>query len=106
MYKFIFYAPENACEKIKKSVFETGAGTIGKYEQCAFEISGIGQFKPALGAAPAIGEVGTLEKVQERRVEILCTEKNIRPALKAMLESHPYEEPAYEIIAVENHRFI
>ena len=105
MYKFIFYAPENACEKIKKSVFETGAGTLGNYQECAFEVSGIGQFKPAPGADPALGEIGKLEKVHEKKVEILCTEHNIRAALKAMLEAHPYEEPAYEILAVENLKF-
>tara|TARA_Y100001936_G_C15997369_1_gene625859 strand:+ start:609 stop:956 length:348 start_codon:yes stop_codon:yes gene_type:complete len=106
MYKFVFYAPKNSCEKIKNSVFETGAGKLGNYEQCAFEISGIGQFKPAPGAEPAIGKVGELEKVEEVRVEILCTEENIRSAVRAMIKAHPYEVPAYEILKVENNKFL
>ncbi|MEX1100132.1 MAG: NGG1p interacting factor NIF3 [Bacteriovoracaceae bacterium] len=104
MYKFIFYAPKNACEKIKKSVFMTGAGKLGNYEECCFEISGIGQFKPARGANPHLGEVGELERVEESRIEILCLEENVRAAIKAMKEAHPYEEPAYEVIAIENQR--
>tara|TARA_Y100000768_G_C23741696_1_gene569703 strand:+ start:179 stop:526 length:348 start_codon:yes stop_codon:yes gene_type:complete len=106
MYKFVFYALKNSCEKIKKSVFETGAGKLGNYEQCSFEISGIGQFKPAPGADPAIGKVGALERVEEMKVEILCQENNIREAVKAMIDAHPYEEPAYEIFKVENERFM
>ena len=105
MYKLIFYAPKNACEKIKKSVFSTGAGRLGNYEQCSFEISGTGQFKPARGANPYLGKVGELERVEELKVEILCSEETIRPALKALHDSHPYEEPAWEVLAVENQKF-
>ena len=106
MYKLIFYAPRNACEKIKNSVFESGAGKLGNYERCSFETSGIGQFKPLSGANPHLGEVGELERVEEMKVEILCQEENIRQAIRAMLAAHPYEEPAFEVLEVHNTRFI
>lgn len=104
MYKLIFYAPKNACEKIKSSVFSTGAGKLGDYEQCSFETAGIGQFKPAQGANPYLGEVGELEKVEELKVEILCLESNIREAVKAMKNAHPYEEPAFEVLEIANEK--
>lgn len=104
MYKLIFYAPKNACEKIKSSVFSTGAGKLGNYEQCSFEVSGLGQFKPVEGATPHLGSVGALEKVEELKVEILCLKENIVAAVEAMKAAHPYEEPAFEILALENER--
>lgn len=105
MYKFVFYAPVDSVEKIKSSVFETGAGKLGDYECCSFETKGIGQFKPLANANPTIGSVDNLERVEELRVEILCLEENIREAIIAMKKAHPYEEPAYEVYELLNHKY-
>lgn len=75
-YKLVFYSPLSAVEKVKNAIFATGAGTFpgGKYSHCSFESTGTGQFLPVAekGANPAIGEVGKIEKVEEKRVEIMC----------------------------------
>ncbi len=103
MYKLVFYVPINEAEKVKNAVFSTGAGTIGHYGNCSWETPGIGQFKPLTGSNPAIGLKNKLERVEELRVEILCTEQNINAAVSSMKKAHPYEVPAYEVLSVLNH---
>lgn len=98
MLKLIYYVPESYLESTKLAVFEVGAGGIGNYEHCAWQVLGVGQFKPVKGADPFIGEVGQLEKVEEWRVEIIVPEDKVSDVAKALKASHPYEEPAFEFI--------
>ncbi len=103
MYKLIVYVPEQSVEVVKEAIFKTGAGKIGNYDKCAWQVLGTGQFRALNGANPTIGTVNALENVPEYRVEILCLEDNILNAIKAMLSSHPYEEPAYEVVSIYNY---
>ena len=105
MFKLIFYVPESAVEKVKSAVFATGAGTLGNYSSCSWQTMGVGQFKPLEGANPAIGSKNIVERVEEFRVEILCSESQIKPAITALKAAHPYEEVAFEVISVLNHEF-
>jgi hypothetical protein len=97
----VFYVPVKMSEKVKNAVFETGAGALGNYSHCSFEVRGTGQFKPLKGSNPTIGEQDKIELVEELRVEILCDSNNIQSAVNALKEAHPYEEPAYEIYKIE-----
>lgn len=98
MLKLIYYVPESHLESTKLAVFEAGAGGIGNYEHCAWQVLGTGQFKPVKGANPFIGEVGELEQVEEWRVETIVSEDQASSVAKALKASHPYEEPAFEFI--------
>ncbi|TCH65459.1 NGG1p interacting factor NIF3 [Acinetobacter sp. ANC 4862] len=98
MLKLIYYVPESHLESTKLAVFEAGAGGIGNYEYCAWQVLGTGQFKPVKGANPFIGEVGELEQVEEWRVETIVSEDKAFNVAKALKASHPYEEPAFEFI--------
>lgn len=50
-----------------------------------------------------IGDVGKLEEVEEVRVETLCVGRDVAvKAVQALKEAHPYEEPAYEVIKLED----
>lgn len=98
MYHIAFYVPKTHAEKVKESMFEAGAGTIGNYEKCAFEYSGLGQFKPLPGSTPFIGSEGALEVVQELKIEMVCSSENLTAAITALKNSHPYETPAYYVI--------
>lgn len=106
MYKLIFYVPTKDSEVVKESIFATGAGSIGNYSHCSWETEGVGQFMPLEGSSPKIGSQNKIEKVQELRVEILCEESNIQAAVDALNTSHPYEEPAYEVISIQNYKFL
>ncbi|MFD1008665.1 MULTISPECIES: NGG1p interacting factor NIF3 [Oceanisphaera] len=96
MYKLVFFVPESHLAEVKAAVFATGAGQIGDYEQCCFETRGTGQFKPMAAANPFIGHAGKLERVTEVRVELVCADTLIRPAIAALRAAHPYEEPAFD----------
>lgn len=98
MFKLIYYVPQSHLEETKQAVFAAGAGGIGNYEQCAWQVLGTGQFKPVKGANPFIGELDALERVAEWRVETIVPEQNAQAVAKALKASHPYEEPAFEFM--------
>ncbi|MCG9514052.1 NGG1p interacting factor NIF3 [Acinetobacter pittii] len=100
MLKLIYYVPDSHLESTKQAIFSAGAGGIGNYEHCAWQVKGIGEFKPVKGADPYIGEVGELEQVDEWRVETIVIEENAKAVAKALKASHPYEEPAFEFIQI------
>ena len=97
MYKLTFFVPSDSSENVKKAVFKAGAGSIGNYQQCCFETKGIGQFKPIENANPVLGKIGELTIVEELRIEMVCSDDNIKNAVRALISSHPYEAPAYEV---------
>ncbi|OCZ50173.1 YqfO family protein [Acinetobacter seifertii] len=100
MLKLIYYVPDSHLESTKQAIFSAGAGGIGNYEHCAWQVKGIGQFKPVKGADPYIGELGELEQVDEWRIETIVIEENAKAVAKALKASHPYEEPAFEFIQI------
>ena len=102
MYKLNYYVPTKAKEKTKKALFGIGVGKFDNYEHCAFEILGRGQFKPIGSANPYIGKTGTLEYVEEYKVEMICRDDLIKKAVEVLKEAHPYEEVAYEVIRLED----
>lgn len=96
-----FYVPEEYLGRVKESVFSVGAGRLGNYSQCCWEVLGQGQFFPQEGSHPFLGEKGRVEKVKEYKVELLCEDSLLEATIKALKESHPYEEPAYFVLNVE-----
>ena len=97
MYKLCFYVPESHLEPVKQAIFDAGAGCIGEYEQCCWQVLGEGQFRPRAGAQPFIGKQGELERVAEYRVELVCSDELIARSVAALKAAHPYEEPAYDV---------
>jgi hypothetical protein len=100
MYKLCFYVPELQLELVKYALFAEGAGQYKAYDQCCWQVRGEGQFRPLMNSHPYLGEAEKLEKVVEFKVEMICQEKHIKNVLNALISSHPYEEPAYEIYEI------
>jgi hypothetical protein len=95
--KIVVFVPLDHADKVRGAMADAGAGRIGNYTHCSFSTRGIGRFLPGEGAQPAIGEVGTLESVEEERIEVVC-EKALIPEVVAAIKSvHPYEEVALDI---------
>jgi len=97
MYVLCFYVPEDFKEEVKKAIFLSGAGKLGQYDRCCFEISGLGQFRPLSGANPTIGHRGELELVSEVKIEVIVADVCIKEVVRTLIDVHPYEEPAYHI---------
>lgn len=100
MYKLTVFIPEHALEEVKSALFIAGAGNIGHYQQCCWQVKGTGQFMPLLGSNPHIGSQNNLETVEEWRVEMVVNKKRIREVIAALKQAHPYETPAYDVIEV------
>ncbi|MEM7576833.1 MAG: Nif3-like dinuclear metal center hexameric protein [Planctomycetota bacterium] len=100
-YKVVVYVPEADLSRLRDAMAKAGAGGIGKYEHCSFSSVGTGTFLPGEGANPAIGEVGRLEEVAERRLEMITPGYMLDFVIKAIHDTHPYEEPAIDVIALE-----
>lgn len=101
MYKLAFFVPEKNKEHVKQAVFDAGAGKIGNYDQCCWEVKGTGQFRPLAGSNPAIGKHNQVELVEEYRVELMCEDRLIKQVVATMKLAHPYEEPAYDVWRLE-----
>ncbi|KAJ5206657.1 NGG1p interacting factor 3 NIF3 [Penicillium cf. griseofulvum] len=104
-YKLVFFVPTADVEKCKEAIFATGAGSYpgGKYTNVCFQTVGTGQFLPNVGAVPAVGAVGALERCEEFRVEIMCLGRGVMlNAVDALISAHPYEQVAYEVFKMEN----
>ncbi|KAI1212275.1 GTP cyclohydrolase 1 type 2/Nif3 [Annulohypoxylon truncatum] len=106
-FTLIFYAPPSAVQACKAAIFAAGAGRYpgpGNYTECCWSTTGTGQFRPGDAANPHIGSVGALEETPEVRVETLCVgEDVVKGAVAALKGAHPYEEPAYHVLKLENY---
>ncbi|MBI2605341.1 MAG: Nif3-like dinuclear metal center hexameric protein [Deltaproteobacteria bacterium] len=96
--KFITYVPESDLDKVRQAVCSAGAGRIGSYSQCSFSWLGEGTFWGARGARPARGQAGRLERVKERRLEVVIPMKLKDKITEAARRAHPYEEMAYDVV--------
>lgn len=97
MYKLVFFVPEEHLEAVKAACFSAGAGRIGRYDCCAWQVLGQGQFRPLQGSQPHLGQLEVLEAVAEYRVEMVCEDALIKAVVLALRRAHPYEEPAYDV---------
>ena len=100
-YKLVIFVPIDHKERVKDACFNAGAGKLGQYDRCSFEVQGFGQFRAKTGANPFIGEIGEVTVVGEARVEMVCEKKYLKATLEAMKKAHPYEEPAYDVFRME-----
>jgi dinuclear metal center YbgI/SA1388 family protein len=98
--KWVVFVPAGNAEAVREAMFAAGGGHIGDYSHCSWSVAGTGQFLPHDGAAPTIGSVGTVERVPEDRVEVIAPSRIRSHVLAAMRAAHPYEEPAFDIVAL------
>jgi len=100
MYKLCFFVPESHVEEVKDALFKQGAGKIGDYDCCAWQVLGSGQFRPLTGSQPFIGETEKITRLNEYKVEMVCNDRLIKQVVKTLLQTHPYQQPAYEITKI------
>jgi hypothetical protein len=95
--KLVVFVPVSALESVCEALFAAGAGHIGGYERCAWYTPGMGTFLAGEGAAPTIGEVGQERRIGEYRLETVYPTELEADVVRALLESHPYEEPVFDL---------
>ncbi|WP_404812286.1 Nif3-like dinuclear metal center hexameric protein [Capnocytophaga canimorsus] len=105
--KLITYVPQQAADTLRQALFDAGAGNIGNYANCSFNLEGIGTFKGNEISNPTVGEPLVLQNQPETQISVIFPKHLQKQILKTLFEVHPYEEVAYEIHVLENdHQFI
>lgn len=100
--KLITYVPNDQAEQVRSSIFAAGAGNIGNYDSCSYNLEGKGSFRGNENTKPYVGEKGIIHFENETRIETVVLRHNLKKVLKALFKSHPYEEVAYDLYALEN----
>lgn len=102
LFKLSVYVPAEHSTIVSTAMFHAGAGQIGNYSECSFELLGTGTFKPSELSDPFCGEIGTQNKISEVKIEVIVSIHSIHSVVKAMKEAHPYEEVAHDILPLKN----
>lgn len=97
-----FFVPEPSKDEVLAAIYQAGAGKIGEYSDCSFQIKGLGTFTPSLNSNPTSGKPEIPEKTEEIRVEVLVHNHLLPQVLAVLKNSHPYEEVAYYVHLLEN----
>ena len=92
----------HAPDAVREALWQAGAGHIGNYDQCSFNLEGSGTFRALDGAHPFIGETGERTKQAEIRIEVIFPVYKQHEIIRSLLAAHPYEEVAYDIYTLEN----
>ncbi len=102
LFKLIYFVPSKHADDTRKAVFEAGAGHIGNYDMCSYNIEGKGSFRAGEGTNPFVGNKGEVHFEQEVRVETIFPKHLKNKIVSALIKSHPYEEVAYDLYPLEN----
>lgn len=100
--KLVTYVPVLQVENVKNALFSAGAGKVGEYAECSFSNSGEGTFLPKEGTNPFVGEVGKRHTESEVKLEVLFPIHSESKILSTLVNNHPYEEPAFDILELKN----
>lgn len=94
--KIVVFVPKADAERLRAALSDAGAGVIGEYSHCSFNLEGIGTFRGSDGSRPFVGRAGKLEEVAEVRIEMICPRASLPSISAAIAANHPYEEPAWD----------
>jgi len=95
--KLVVFVPPDHLDRVREALASAGAGSIGAYRLCSFGIPGTGTFFGDESTTPAVGESGQLERVEEIRLEMVCSRSSLALAVETLRQFHPYEEPAFDV---------
>ena len=102
MRKLVVFCPTDHAEAVRNAMFGAGAGAIGDYDQCSFNLDGTGTFRASDDADPFVGKKGERHHEAEVRIEVVYNKDRERAVISAMSQAHPYEEVAHDIYALQN----
>jgi dinuclear metal center YbgI/SA1388 family protein len=100
--KLFTFVPVEFAENVRSAIFNAGGGHISNYSECSFNMDGQGTFKPGEGAHPFSGKTGIRHTEDEIKMEMIFPAWQQQAIIKSMLDVHPYEEAAYDIIELDN----
>jgi dinuclear metal center YbgI/SA1388 family protein len=102
LLKLVTFIPESHLDKVRRAIFDAGAGVIGNYDQCAYTVDGKGSFRAGEDAHPYVGTKGEIHYENEIRLETVLFSHLRTGVITALLANHPYEEVAFDLYPLEN----
>ena len=100
--KLTTYVPHKNADSLRNALFEAGAGNIGNYENCSFNIEGTGTYQGNESSNPSIGKKGTMHAEPETFISVIFERHLEGEILDALFKNHPYEEVAYDVVTLDN----
>ena len=100
--KLTTFVPVAQAEKVRKALFDAGAGSIGNYDSCSYNVNGTGTFRGNDQSHPFAGKKNQLHLEEETRMETIFPKHLQSKIIQALLNAHPYEEVAYDIYPLDN----
>lgn len=102
LFKLTVYTPANHAAAVRKAMFDAGAGTIGNYDECSWNVQGTGTFRAGEDANPFVGAKAVMHEEAEIRTDTVVKKHELSSVVRAMIAAHPYEEPAYDVYPLGN----
>ncbi|MGM0407407.1 MAG: Nif3-like dinuclear metal center hexameric protein [Bacteroidota bacterium] len=102
LLKLVYFVPVDQAEQTRKAIFEAGAGHIGNYDMCSYNLEGKGTFRAGEDTNPFVGSKDELHFEDELRIEAIFPKPIKNAVVKALIDAHPYEEVAYDIYSLDN----
>ena len=102
LLKLAVYVPVSHADVVRDALFAAGCGKIGNYGSCSYNLNGFGTFKAEDGCNPFCGNIGEVHREEEVRIETVMPSYIKSRVIRALIEAHPYEEPAYDIYPLKN----
>ncbi len=99
--KLVTFVPVDHADRVRLALFDAGAGHIGNYDQCSYNLEGMGSFRGSDASHPFTGEKGKLHFEKEIRIETVFPKALQTAVVASLLAAHPYEEVAYDIYPLE-----
>lgn len=100
--KVTVFVPVADKQHVLDAMYKAGAGNVGNYDHCSFQLEGTGTFRGNEQSNPTVGRQGQDEEIDETRIEVLVSNHQLASVLDAMLNAHPYEEVAHYIHPLTN----
>ncbi|MDG1451732.1 MAG: Nif3-like dinuclear metal center hexameric protein [Polaribacter sp.] len=100
--KLTTFIPVENAEKLRNALFNAGAGNIGNYDRCSFNIDGEGTYRGSQNSNPTIGKKGENHTENETQISVIYESKNETTILASLQKNHPYEEVSYDLLTIEN----
>jgi dinuclear metal center YbgI/SA1388 family protein len=102
LIKLVTFVPHQQAQQLREALFNAGAGQIGDYDQCSYNLNGEGTFRPGENTRPFAGQKGVIHTEPEVRIETVMPDYLQNKVIQALKAAHPYEEPVYDLFALNN----
>ena len=102
LFKISVNVPEEFAEELMDAVTEAIDAPYDNYERVFTTSKVTGTWRPVNKARPFKGSIDVIEIAEELKIEFIVQKKDLASAIRAVIDVHPYEEPAIDVIEMKD----